>query len=154
MKFDQQNTIALANNHDYSSALMDLATLISNNVNQGPIINQLRGKNCISGDDAVRNINPTPKTVDVIFATTSNKTIYTEFKFKVTSINSIDRIKQEINDKINDSRIFLGPPYKVFVLLSKDNKGNQIKNRLAKRLLPIFGNNCVLFPQQFVDNFF
>ena len=66
MKFDQQNTDALAASHDYFSALMDLAELISNNVNGGPCINQLSGKQCISGDDAVININPTPKTIDAI----------------------------------------------------------------------------------------
>lgn len=66
MKFDQQNTDALANRHNCSFALMDLANLISNDVNGGPCINQLSGKQCISGDDAVRNIIPTPKTVDAI----------------------------------------------------------------------------------------
>lgn len=44
MKFDQQNTGALANRHNCSFALMDLANLISNDVNGGPSINQLNGK--------------------------------------------------------------------------------------------------------------
>lgn len=154
MKFDQQNTDALANRHNCSFALMDLANLISNDVNGGPSINQLNGKQCISGDDAVRNIIPTPKTVDAIFATTSNKTIYTEFKFKVKSMKKIESQSDEVNEKVNKSREHFGTPNQVFVLIHQNNIGNQVKNRLSKLLLPKFGANCVLFPQEFVNRFF
>lgn len=154
MKFDQQNTGALANRHNCSFALMDLANLISNDVNGGPSINQLNGKQCISGDDAVRNIIPTPKTVDAIFATTSNKTIYTEFKFKVKSMKKIESQSDEVNEKVNKSREHFGTPNQVFVLIHQNNIGNQVKNRLSKLLLPKFGANCVLFPQEFVNRFF
>lgn len=154
MKFDQQNTIALAASHDYFSALMDLAELISNNVNGGPCINQLSGKQCISGDDAVRNIIPTPKTVDAIFATTSNKTIYTEFKFKVKSMKKIESQSNDVSEKVNRSQVHFGTPNQVIVLIYQNDNGNQVKNRLSKLLLPKFGANCVLFPQEFVNRFF
>src|SRR5574344_2514770 len=141
MKFDQQNTDALANRHNCSFALMDLANLISNDVNGGPSINQLNGKQCISGHDAVININPTHNTIDAIFATSSKKTIYTEFKFNVRSIKKIESQSNEVNEKVNKSREHVGPPNKVFVLIHQNNIGNQIKNRLAKHLSPRFGAN-------------
>lgn len=154
MKFDQQNTDALANRHNCSFALMDLANLISNDVNGGPSINQLNGKQCISGDDAVRNIIPTPKTVDAIFATSSKKTIYTEFKFNVRSIKKIESQSNDVSEKVNRSQVHFGTPNQVIVLIYQNDNGNQVKNRLSKLLLPKFGANCVLFPQEFVKYFF
>src|SRR5574344_1858120 len=140
MKFDQQNTDALANRHNCSFALMDLANLISHDVNGGPSINQLNGKQCISGDDAVININPTPKTLDAIFATTSNN--------KTTSQSN------DVNKKVNMSQGHFGTTNQVIVLIYQNDNGNQVKNRLSKLLLPKFGANCVLFPQEFVNRFF